>query len=204
MVYNYIPKVYDIMNSIQALLSSKIRIGVLKILTIAPDESYNINELSRKTGFAVRGVDKELKNLLAGGILKKRIMGNQHQYQINPDCPIYAEIKKMIVKTVGIKDVVEEALKSLLKKIDYAFIYGSFASGDFNAESDVDLFVVSDVAGLELTKIISRVQETINRSVNLAHFSKDEFRRRKKEKDHFVTSVINGQVINIIGKVDEP
>jgi predicted nucleotidyltransferase len=203
MVYKYILIVYE-MNAIQALLSSKVRIEVLKNLTISPDESYNINELSRKTGFAVRGVEKELKNLLAGGILKKRIIGNQHQYQINPDCPIYAEIKNMIVKTVGIKDVVEKSLKPLEEKIDYAFIYGSFASGEFSAESDVDLFVVSDVSGLELTKIITGIQETINRTVNLAHFSQDEFKRRRKEKDHFVMNVITGSIINIIGRADEP
>jgi len=191
------------MNVIQALISSSIRIAILKTLVINPQNSYNINELSRMTGFALRGVDKELKNLLSGGILEKSVVGNQHRYQLNPNCSIYPEIKAIIVKTVGIAYVIKKALDPVKKRIDRAFIYGSFASGDFGIESDVDLFVVSDLSGLELTKVLSDAQDTIGRSINIAHFKWDEFSRRKKEKDHFISNVTSGPIINIMGQVDE-
>ncbi|MFO7981205.1 MAG: nucleotidyltransferase domain-containing protein [Candidatus Aminicenantes bacterium] len=190
------------MTIIKSLISSNIRIAILKILVINPQDSFNINELSRMTGFALRGVDKELKNLQSGGILKKRIVGNQHRYQLNPLCPVYSEIKAIIVKTVGIANIIKEALNPLRKKIDYAFIFGSFASGDFGSESDVDLFIVSDLSGLKLTKALSKAQDTLGRSINIAHFKGDEFNRRKKRKDHFISKAISGPIINIIGKVD--
>jgi len=190
------------MKVIQSLISSSVRIAILKTLTINPRDSYNINELSRMTGFSLRGADKELKNLLSGGILKKRVVGNQHRYQLNPLCSIYPEIKAIIVKTVGIADVIKKVLDPLRKNIDHAFIFGSFASGDFEIESDVDLFVVSDLSGLKLTKVLSEAQDTIGRSINIAHFKGDEFSRRKKRKDHFISKVTSGPTINIIGKMD--
>ncbi len=91
------------------MISSSIRIAVLKTLVINPQNSYNINELSRMTVFAIRGVDKELKNLLLGGILEKRVAGNQHRYQLNQQCPIYSEIKAIIVKTIGVTDIIKKA-----------------------------------------------------------------------------------------------
>ncbi|MFO7980735.1 MAG: nucleotidyltransferase domain-containing protein [Candidatus Aminicenantes bacterium] len=191
------------MNVINALISSNIRISVLKTLVINPQKSYNINELSRITGFAIRGVDKELKNLLLGGILEKSVVGNQHRYQLNQQCPIYSELKAIIVKTVGVSDVIKKALDPVKKSIDRAFIYGSFASGDFGVESDVDLFIISDLSGMEITKLLSDAQNTIGRSINTAHFKWDEFIRRKKEKDHFISNVTRGPIINIIGQGNE-
>jgi predicted transcriptional regulator len=59
------------MSCLQALISSKIRIEILRILTLNTESALHINELIRQTGFSPRGVEKELKNLLSAGILKK-------------------------------------------------------------------------------------------------------------------------------------
>ncbi len=110
------------MTDIRALISSKIRIEILRILSLNPDSKYNINELSRMTSFSPRGVEKELKNLLTGGILKKKVSGNQHRYQLDSLCPIYLEIKNLIVKTVGIADIIKHALEPVAPDIELAFI----------------------------------------------------------------------------------
>jgi len=41
------------MTEIQALISSNIRIALLKILALNPDSAFNINELSRRTQFSL-------------------------------------------------------------------------------------------------------------------------------------------------------
>ena len=111
------------MASIQSLITSKIRIEILRIFTLSPQSSFNINELSRQTGFSIRGVEQELKNLYIGGILRRELTGNQHRYQFDPECPIGGEIKGLIVKTVGVAEVVKNALISSEDKIERAFIY---------------------------------------------------------------------------------
>ena len=98
------------MIDIASLITSKVRIEILKLFSIHPHSTFNINELSRLSGFTPRGVEKELKNLYAGGILKKTITGNQHRYQLDPVCPIFGEIRSLIAKTVGIGDVIRETL----------------------------------------------------------------------------------------------
>ncbi len=191
------------MTEIQALISSNIRIALLKILALNPDSGFNINELSRRTQFSLRGVEKELKNLLSGGILKREIIGNQHRYQLDPRCPILQEIKGIITKTVGVVELIKNALKSVEKDITKAFIFGSFASGDYGHESDVDLFMVTGLTGLKVAGLIGDLQNEIGRAINVSQFRPEEFDRRKQNNDHFLSQVLKGPKIYIIGQSDE-
>ncbi len=191
------------MPSIQALMSSKIRIEVLRILTLNPESSFHINEMSRRTGFSPRGVEKELKNLLSGGILKREVSGNQHRYQLDPQCPILGEIKSIFLKTVGLTEVFKAALNPVKEKIELAFVFGSFATDDYGNQSDIDLLVVSELAGVRLAELLGPVQNEIGRSINVSQFSPVEYRRRLQEKDHFVSQVIEGPRMTIIGPEDE-
>ena len=191
------------MTEIQALISSNIRIALLKILALNPDSAFNINELSRRTQFSLRGVEKELKNLLSGGILKREIIGNQHRYQLDPRCPILQEIKGIITKTVGVVELIKNALKSVEKDITKAFIFGSFASGDYGYESDVDLFMVTGLTGLKVAGLIGDLQNEIGRAINVSQFRPEEFDRRKQNNDHFLSQVLKGPKIYIIGQRDE-
>ncbi|MHC4457757.1 MAG: nucleotidyltransferase domain-containing protein [Planctomycetota bacterium] len=191
------------MADIHTLISSRIRIELLKILALNPESTFNINELSRRTGFSLRGVEKELKNLLSGGILRKEVSGNQHRYQLDPSCPINREIKGIITKTVGIIELVKQALISVEQRIERAFIYGSFASGDYGNDSDVDLFIVTELSGLQLTELLGEVQNEIGRSINVSQFTLDEFKRRKEQNDHFLNRVLESPQINISGYRNE-
>ena len=191
------------MSSIQSLISSKNRIEILKLLVMNPTGAFNINEISRQIGSTPRGVEKELKNLLSGGILKRDIIGNQHQYQLDKNCPILKELKGIIIKTVGVAYLIQKALKPAEKEIDRAFIFGSFASGDSGNESDVDLFMVTRLSGLKVSELIGDLQNEIGRAINVSQFSADEFERRKQNNDHFLSQVLKGPKIDIIGQTDE-
>jgi DNA-binding transcriptional ArsR family regulator len=191
------------MFNIRSLISSKIRIEILKILALSPESSFNINELSRRTEFSIRGVDKELKNLFSGGILTRIVSGNQHRYQLDPSCPIHKEIKGIIIKTVGITHVLKKELKPVEKEIERAFIYGSFASGDYGNDSDVDLFIVSELSGLKLAELLGPAQNEIGRSINISQFSPAEYDSRKRQNDHFITRVLEGPKITVFGLTNE-
>lgn len=191
------------MTNVRALISSKIRIELLRILALNPESAFHINELIRRTGFSPRGVEKELKNLLAGGILKREVSGNQHRYQLDPQCPIGREIKGIVLKTVGFSDVVKEALRPVKDKIELAFVFGSFASGDYGNDSDIDLFVVSDLAGVKLAELLGPVQNEISRAINTSQFTPTEYKQRRERRDHFLTRVFDSPRIMIIGDIDE-
>jgi predicted nucleotidyltransferase len=191
------------MVDIHHLISSKIRVEILSVLALNPESSFNINELSRVTGFSLRGVDRELKNLLSGGLLRREISGNQHRYQLDPACPIHKEVKGIIAKTVGVADVLKKGLAQVRDEIHLAFIYGSFASGDYGNESDVDLFIVSDVSGVKLSELLGPLQEQLGRPINTSQFSLLEYQQRKDKGDHFVSRVLDGPKVVLFGSLNE-
>ncbi len=135
--------------------------------------------------------------------MKKEVLGNQHRYQLDPLCPIHLEIKNLIVKTVGIADVIKHALEPVEHDIDHAFIFGSFALGDYRNESDIDLFLVTEISGLKLAELLGNIQNILGRSINITQFTSDECRQRITQKDHFLTRVFEGPRIEIIRKRDE-
>lgn len=191
------------MADIHALISSKIRIALLKIVALNPDSAFHVNDLIRRTGFSPRGVEQELKNLLSGGILKREISGNQHRYRLDPQCPIKAEVQGIVLKTVGLSDVIRTALSPVEEDIHLAFVFGSFASGNYGNESDIDLLVVSALAGIKLAELLGPVQNELGRSINVSQFSPAEYKRRLEKNDHFLTRVTEASRITIIGPEDE-
>ena len=172
-------------------------------MALNPGNGFHVNELSRRTGFSLRGVARELENLLPGGLLRREILGNQHRYQLDPDCPLNSEIKGLIVKTVGLSDVLKAVLEPVEREIELALIFGSFASEDYDNISDVDLFVVSEISGVRLSGLLGPAQNEIGRAINVSQFSGSEYRRRKKAKDHFLTRVLEGPTLTIIGRIDD-
>ena len=192
-----------LMADIHHLISSKIRVEILSVLALNPESAFNINELSRMTGFSLRGVDRELKNLLSGGLLRREISGNQHRYQLDPACPIHKEVKGIISKTVGIADILKRGLARVKDQIKVAFIYGSFASGDYRNKSDIDLFIVSDISGVRLSELLGPLQEKLGRPINTSQFSLPEYQQRKDKGDHFVKKVLDGPKIVLFGSLNE-
>lgn len=194
------------MNEKAGLLSGffgKTRQSILSVLYIHPDESYYLRQLSRMTGIQMGALQRELKQLSDSGIIHRSAQGKQVYFQANKDCPIFDELKGIIIKTVGIADVLRSALSSLEENICAALVYGSFARGDERKGSDIDLLVVGNVTFKEVVSSLNSAQQTIGREINPAVYPAGEFRKRIRERHHFLSSVLKEPAIFLIGDKDE-
>jgi len=133
-------------SSLAAALFGQTRRAILALLYGHPDEAYYLRQLARLGGLGLGVVQREVKRLSEAGILRRTVRGHQVYYQANPDCPVFAELKGLMVKTAGAVDVLREALAPLAGRIKGAFIYGSVARLQQRNGSDVDLMVVGAVS----------------------------------------------------------
>jgi predicted nucleotidyltransferase len=73
------------------------------------------------------------------------------------------------------------------EKIETAFIFGSVAKGKERSHSDIDLVVVGSIGMRALTKLLSGLQEKLNREINPHIFTAEEFKKKvavyKKEQE---------------------
>ena len=180
-------------------LFGKTRRSILALLYGHPDESFYVRQIFRAAGTAPGAGQRELKWLSEAGIIQRTVSGNQVYYQANPECPIFQELKSLITKTAGAGDVLRSALAPLADRIKLALLYGSFASGRANKESDIDLIVVGSAAFGDVAEKLIQAQTTLRREVNPIVFSPDEFQRKLKKGDHFLTSVLKSDFHFIVG-----
>jgi predicted nucleotidyltransferase len=186
-------------DSIAQLLFGKTRRAVLSLLFGHADEAFYLRQIIRVSGTGQGTVQREMEKLAAAGLVRRRVHGRQVYFQANPACPVFAELKNLIAKTVGAADYLRAALVPLAERIRAAFIYGSVARGDERRSSDVDVIVVGEVSFVEVVAALGPSQERLGREVNPTVYREAEFRARLKAGQHFVTSVMKQQKIFLVG-----
>jgi len=191
-------------NILSGLIPSRIRVSILNLLFSNPEKEYYYREIVVKIGIKQRGtIARELNNLERCGHVRKRVSGNRTYYTINTGNPIYPELKSIWMKTVGIFAQLEERLELLKRKIDYAFVYGSFASGSEGVESDIDLMIIGKVRSTEVSKQLSDLGVDLGREINYSVFPVEEVIERLKKGDHFWTRLSEEEKIFLIGDANE-
>jgi len=189
--------------AIGTALFGKTRRAVLALLFTSADRSFYLNEIVREVGLGVGTVQRELRALTHAGLIRRSARGNQVFFRANPDSPVFAELMALVEKTVGAPAALRALLEPLTKRIEAAFIYGSLARGDAVGESDVDLLVVGDVPALDLAVAVGEAEEKLRREVNPIVFPPEEFNRRIRGGDHFLTTVLREPKIFLIGDEDD-
>jgi predicted nucleotidyltransferase len=180
-------------------LFGKVRSAVLALLFSHADQSFYLREIARAIGTGHGAVQRELAQLLKAGLVTRYRRGREVFYQANRASPVFPELHGLIVKTVGVADVLREALAPLAERVRVAFIYGSFAKGEERAESDVDIMVVGDVDFGEVVSALRPAQDRIGREVNPSVFAPEEWRRRVAGGDHFITTIQREEKLFLIG-----
>lgn len=182
-----------------AILFGKTRNGVLALLFGHTDQSFYVREITRLVGSGQGSVQRELESLSRAGILNRTTRGRQVFYQANPHCPIFEEIKGLVLKTVGGAAILTSVLSLPDGKVEVAFVYGSMARGEQSRGSDVDLFIIGDATFGEVVEALAPAQRKLAREINPIMYPASEFREKVSQKHHFVTSVLRSPKLFLIG-----
>jgi predicted nucleotidyltransferase len=186
-----------------ATLFGKTRRAVLALLYSHPDESFYLRQIARVTGAGMGSLQRELKQLSEAGIIRRSEIGRQAFFKANSDCPVFSELRNLIIKTFGVADVLRAALSPLADSIQVAFIFGSMAGGEFKQGSDLDVMVIGETAFAEVVAALSPVQETLAREINPTVYPPDEFKSKLAGGHHFLKTVLNGPKLFLIGDENE-
>ena len=186
------------MNILAEILSSKTRAEIFRLLFGASTDTLYTREIQRRTQASLGAVQHELQKLRRLGLLAARTDGNRVAYSAVKAHPIYPEIHRLVLKTIGLADLLRTALKH--PQIDWAFVFGSLARGEEDAESDVDLFVIGETGLREVTRLLSKVAEQVGREINPHVMRRTEFLRRKSEKEAFLMRVLVAPKLFVVGE----
>jgi uncharacterized protein len=179
---------------LEKLFTSKNRIKIIAFFFFEKKESY-IREVSNILKIPVSAVKREVDNLFAIGILKM----DGRKIMLNENCKIIGDLKNIFIKTDYIVNPIKESIKN--EKLVFAIIFGSYASGNYKNESDVDLLLIGDVKQSEVFLKIKNAEKKIEKSINPIVWKIEDLKKNKDKA--FVKDILNKKKIMMIGDENE-
>ncbi|RFO97759.1 transcriptional regulator [Rhodoferax lacus] len=182
-------------------LFPKVRQRVLAVLFLSPDRSFYANEIIALAQSGTGAVQRELASLVEAGLVSVRKQGNQRHYQAEASAPVFGELRGLVLKTMGLADVLRAALTPIAGQIAQAFVFGSMAKQQDTAQSDVDVLIVSANLGYaEVFGALENASTTLGRKINPTLYTPDDFARRVAQDSAFISRVMQQPKIWLIGQ----
>lgn len=180
------------------LITSKTRIKILHLFLGNLGEMYHVREVVRRVSEEINAVRRELIILEKKGILNREARANRVYYSLSTQYPFYHDLVKINAKEEGLgHDIIKNRAK--LGKIKFAMLSGDFAKNTPNNGESVDLLVVGVVVLPELSLLIKNEEKRKGREINYTIMNEDEFNFRKQRRDPFISSIIHGSRVMLIG-----
>lgn len=180
------------------LITSKSRIKLLTVFLSYPSDMFHVRELVRRTGDEINAVRRELAHLEKNGILSKEPRANRVYYYLSKNYEFYFDLLRIGSKTIGLGDGL---LKNRVKlgRVKYAMFSGRFARRLPKGPEDVDLLVVGSIVLPELALLVREEEKRLDTEINYTVMTEEEFEFRKKKRDPFILSILNGSRVMVIG-----
>lgn len=177
--------------------------ALLGALLMHPERWWYLSELARQLATTASSLQRELAALVAAGIVERQVDGNRSYYRADEGSPLFPELRGLIAKTVGLVDVLAEALGPLTKRIAVAAVHGSMARGDADASSDVDLLVVAEVGLAELAPRLRQAALRLGRDVRPTVYTPSEYAGKRAANDRFLLAATTGPMLFVVGSTRE-
>ena len=185
------------------LLFGQTRGRILATLYDKPDCTFFVRQLARHINGSAGTVQRELTTLTAAGLILRSDRENQVLYRANQNHPVFAELHSLLAKTTGVFHMLSEALAPTAQNIEFAFVYGSFARGEENARSDIDLMVIGEITLDDLLDRIAPLENKLSRPINPTIFTREELRAKLHMGNHFLKAIQNNPLAFLIGNENE-
>lgn len=169
---------------LKALFSSQTRVKLLSTFLLHPEEEYFIRELTRLLHEQINSIRRELENLRRIGLVRARHRNRKKYYHIDPEFPLFTELKSIFTKEIQAESPIVASLKKL-PGIKLILLAGSFVG----TESKVDLFVVGDLKKEMLEALL--LQDPNLKNVKYSIFPEGDFLYRLSLKDRFVADILS-------------
>lgn len=178
-------------------IRSELRKKLLRYFFTNPPAELYVRELARVLDVDPTNLSKELKRLSSDGLFVASKRGNQTYYRLNREYQLYEETRSVVAKTFGVADALMHALKRV-PGIDRALLYGSFARGDEDTASDIDILIVGEPAAERLAMAMQKLEQALGRTIHYVVMSAVELRRRTDSGDAFISDVLRNPRVELL------
>lgn len=180
------------------LITSKTRVKVLSLFLAHSHDMFHVREIVRRVDEEINAVRRELIYLEKKGILKKEPRANRVYFMLDQSYIFYNELLEIYAKIEGLGgDIIKNRVR--IGKVKFAMLSGKYVMGMRDNQEEVDLLVVGTIVLPELSLLIKKAESERQIEINYTVMSEEEFVFRKKRRDPFISSIIQGPRLMLIG-----
>lgn len=176
------------------------RVKVLAFLLLNPAEELHIREIARRAGVGLQAAQRELALLEEIALIERHRRGRQVFVAVQTSHPLFEDLRSLLFKSDGLAIPLRQKLV-VIDGVEAAAIYGSVAARSDTGRSDIDLIIVGSPDELTLHAVVSALEEEVGRPINYTLLSRKELKARMRRKDPFLTRVLSGELIPVIGEL---
>lgn len=167
---------------------------ILRFFLQNPTTFFYVNEVARKLKVSPASVSNFLKRMEKESFFIKKIVGNTHLYHLNNDLEIIKRLKifhtLIEIHKIKLVDLLREKDETIISII----LYGSFAKGEDDEKSDVDILIISNQKK-KFTELIQKIEEKIGKEIEVTILSMAEWEKVKKEDKTFYNSIKENHIV---------
>lgn len=168
------------MLELESLITSRTRIKMLLKFFSNSHSSAYLREMAEEFGESTNSIRLELNKLSKAGYLVANNKGRTIEYKANTSHLLYAELKKLVHRYLGIETIIESVINKVMSRlgqVSYAFIIGDYAHG--RDSGLIDLVFVGDIDQIYLRACVERAEGLIKRKIRTLVLSPSEFEANK-------------------------
>jgi predicted nucleotidyltransferase len=162
---------------------------VLELFLTHPSLEIHLNELARNLEIAQGSAKSYCDTFVDEGLILESSKGNLRLFKLNRDDFAVREMMRayylLKLKHLGVAGLAEGTSLA---------IYGSFARGDIDELSDLDLLVIGEESSVDRDKVL-KLQDALDREVQLTLLPYYRWETMKKEGNKFAESVLKKHIL---------
>ena len=185
------------------LFPSPALLAVLSVVMLHPDQDFYQSEIAARAGYSLLQVQRALARIEQAGLISKKYRGRRASYAVERQHPTFEDFRRILIKTVGLREPLLTALEPLSNQIQLAFVFGSMVSGTESASSDIDLLIIGQISSRKLSGLLGSVARDLGREINPVVYPQGEFRQKYQAKNRFVHELVASPKIWLIGSEND-
>jgi len=142
---------------------------LIKFFISQANKGY-LNGLASEMGESTNSIRKELNHLHDAGYLNKIKIDNKVEYNVNSKHPLYETLREVVLKHLGLVDIVEAVLEKM-GGINKIVLIGDYAEG--KDTGNIEIFLIGKDLDMDyINQLENKIEKIIERKVSFYLSSK--------------------------------
>jgi len=164
---------------------------ILHYFALNTSKEVYVKEIAKKLNLSPGICSKILRELLKLEILEKRSLGQAHYYKLANNY-LTNELKRFIgLFTIHETGLVHKITETFDKPTSIV-LYGSYATGEFNEKSDIDILVITSK---KQKPHLHDIEKAIGRDINIEIMGIGKWLKMNHDNDSFYSMVMKDHIL---------